>query len=424
MRSPVGSTPGMAVSRLVSRPASSDQHRHVGIAPPLRQLRGHPEAGDAGDVLGAAAATPLLAAAGELGRREDAVSRHQRTHPLGAVRLVGAEADQVHPEAVEAEAEPAQTLDRIGVDQGTRVAGADGAGDRGDLLDGADLVVGQHHGHQDRVGPDRGSHLGGIDPPAPIAADHGQLGGTRPGERLRGGQDRLVLDRADHQVTAPLRTPPLQHPAQGQVVGLGAARGEGDLARRAAGGGGHPIPGLVHGGAGLTAVLVDRGGVAEPVPQPAQHRRPHLRVERGGGGVVQVEGLHPDQSTEPGGGLCGVLQGPRAGAGGREGRARRGRRLPRRRGPRPQGEESSPRRFPGHTMMVVPPTVAILGRVAQGRFDRGPVGGVGTAPAGRMWRDGSRGRTRPWWSARGTDSTPSGDVCDRAHRDRPVAARR
>ena len=289
-----------------------------------------------------------------------------------------------------------------------RVAGADGAGDRGDVLDGADLVVGEHHGHQDRVGPDRGSHLGGIDPAAAIAADHGQLGPAGPGERVRGGQDRLVLDRADHQVAAPLRTPSLQHPAEGQVVGLGAARGEGDLAGRAAGGVGHPVPGLVHGGAGLPAVPVDRRRVAEPVPEPGQHRRPHLGVERGGGGVVQVEGLHLDQSTEPARRL------PRASWPGVDaswpglerslGASCRAEGGPPSR--RPEFTQEIPR--PHHDGGVRPPSPSRWGRPGPPR--RPPDRWRRCLPGGRMWRVGWRGHTRRSSSAIGMAGAPSAGV--------------
>ena len=51
-----------------------------------------------------------------------------------------------------------------------------------------------------------------------------------------------MLDRADHDVTAALGAPALEHAAEGQVVGFGAGAGEDDLTLRAAEHRGDAIP--------------------------------------------------------------------------------------------------------------------------------------------------------------------------------------
>jgi hypothetical protein len=128
--------------------------RRVRLLAAPRKLGGRAEAHDAGDVLGAGPALTLLAAAGDLGGGEDSVTGHQRAHALGPVRLVRAEAEEVHPQGAEAEGEPAQGLDRVGVHQGSRVAGTNGGGDGRDVLDGPHLVVGEHHRDEHGVGSD------------------------------------------------------------------------------------------------------------------------------------------------------------------------------------------------------------------------------------------------------------------------------
>jgi hypothetical protein len=204
---------------------------------------------------------------------------------------VGAEAQEVHPESVEAEREPSQSLDRVGVHQGPRVAGTDRGRDAREVLERPHLVVGEHHRDEHGVGTDSRGHRGGVDSPPSIAVDDGQLSAAGRSQVPGGGEHRLVLDGADHQVAAALCPPTLQDPAEGEVVGLRPARGEDHLPRRAAGGGGDPVAGVVHGGAGPPAVLVGRGGVAEQLPQPGQEGRAHLGVEGGGRGVVEVDGL-------------------------------------------------------------------------------------------------------------------------------------
>ena len=123
--------------------------------------------------------------------------------------------------------------------------------DLGDRLDRAHLVVGQHDADQDRLGRDGRVDLVGIDPA--VAID-GQLHDLEP-ELLQVADrvaDRVVLDRAgDDAVAARLAGP--GRALDREVVRLGPARREDDLARRGAEGSGHPLVGLVQPGPGPPA---------------------------------------------------------------------------------------------------------------------------------------------------------------------------
>jgi hypothetical protein len=88
-----------------------------------------------------------------------------------------------------------------------------------------------------------------------------------------------------------------QQAAQGQVVGLGAAGGEEDLALGDTEGAGNTLPGVVEGGPRGAARAVDAGGIpgqgVEGLDQGGAHRGP-----QGAGGVVVEVDAH--QAWVPG----------------------------------------------------------------------------------------------------------------------------
>ena len=89
----------------------------------LGRLQGSDEAGDAGDVLGAAAATGFLTAAQKVRGKGSAGLQVQGAHALGAADLVGREGGRVHAELLHVERHLAQGLHGIGVEEDAALVG-------------------------------------------------------------------------------------------------------------------------------------------------------------------------------------------------------------------------------------------------------------------------------------------------------------
>ena len=124
----------------------------------------------------------------------------------------------------------------------------------------------------------------------PVAVDGDEVdvpAATR--ERLRRLDDGRVLDRADDEVAG---LEALQVAGEGQVVGLGAAGGEDDLALGGAEGRGDGGARRFDGAPPLAAQRVQLGRVAVALAEVRQHRLEDARVDRRGRGVVEVDGLH------------------------------------------------------------------------------------------------------------------------------------
>ena len=101
---------------------------------------------DAGDVFCAAALAALLRAALDEVREDDAAAGIEHADALRPVELVGGEAQHVDVHLIDVDLHVARRLDGVGVEQNALFLA-----DRADLpdgLDGADLVVGEHDGHE------------------------------------------------------------------------------------------------------------------------------------------------------------------------------------------------------------------------------------------------------------------------------------
>ena len=151
----------------------------------------------------------------------------QGAHAFGALELVRGYREQVHVQCTDIQLHVRSRLHRVCVEQDSPVA-SHPLRDRGDRLDGADLVVGQHDADQDRLGRDGRFHVVGIDAAVAI---HRQLHDLEP--ELLQVPDRVahgvVLDRArDDSMPARLAGP--GSALDGEVVGLGPAGSEDDLA--------------------------------------------------------------------------------------------------------------------------------------------------------------------------------------------------
>ena len=178
---------------------------------------------DAGHVLGAAAAVPLLARHRSDGRPSSTPGRTTRAPtPLGPPNLWALTEMRSAPAAVRRHVEPGQGLDGVGVEHGVGGMATDDLGHLGEGLDRADLVVDQHHRH----------HGHGIASSRTAARRRGRsapsasTGADAAAERGRRVAHGVVLDGGGHDRAAPGRL----GPEHGQVVGLGPAAGEHDLA--------------------------------------------------------------------------------------------------------------------------------------------------------------------------------------------------
>ena len=116
-------------------------------------------------------------------------------------------------------------------------------------------------------------------------------------------QHRVMLDRRRHHV--PARPGGEGRGAgdaeDGEVVALGRAAREDDVAARGADDGRDLLSGLFDGAARALTILVGpAAGVAEILVEIAQHHLPHARVERGGRGAVEIDSHTRRRPPKPG----------------------------------------------------------------------------------------------------------------------------
>ena len=249
------------------------------------------EAHDRGGVQGAGAHVALLPATVQDRHQVDGPAEHQQAGPERPAELVPGHGHRVQAAGREVERERAERLHRVGVER--HVVRRRDRGQRLDRLDGADLVVGPHDRDQrDRAGVGREGRLerlgvhpaGGVDR-QPL--DHRAL---VLGQPEHGVHHRVVLDRAG-QDAAPVRVLAAALPVEAldrEVVRLGAATGEQDLAGPRPERRGEGLAGLLDQPPGGPAGRVQRRRVAD-VAQPRRHRLDRLGDHRRGRRVVEVE---------------------------------------------------------------------------------------------------------------------------------------
>ena len=174
---------------------------------------------------------------------------------LGRVQLVPGDAEQMAADGLDVDRNFAGGLDGVGVKRDFGFGG-----DFADLLDGlndAGFVVGHHDADEFRVRLERAVNVEGIDDAAGGDGQERDLDAALL--RLVGGvQNSVVLDGGGDEVVARA-----QDAEDGGVVALGAAGGEDDFGGPAVEERGNLFAGALDGGAGMLAVLVDRGSIAE-----------------------------------------------------------------------------------------------------------------------------------------------------------------
>ncbi len=200
----------------------------------LREFERDGEPHGTGHVLGARAAVALLSSPVDERLNRGVRRQQQRSDPLRGAELVARDRDGVGRRefgvAGTVEREPASELHRIGVQQRSdRVRrSAQGA----QRLQRAHLVVRGLHAHQRRAGSEGGDRGIGIHHPVSIDRDARHVD-VVPALEVRGRlEHRLVLDRADENVSVTTASQSGQREADDrEVVALGAAAGEHDLRR-------------------------------------------------------------------------------------------------------------------------------------------------------------------------------------------------
>ena len=247
-------------------------------------------------IFSASAAVGLVVGAvNELGQ-PDAGADVERADTFGRVEFVPRHRQEVYPQLVHAHPHLAHRLCRVGVHQRAVPVG-DGR-DFGNRLDGADLVVGVHDGHQDSIGCDDPLDVSGAHHPVLV---HRQVGDAvaLAFEPPAGLQHRRVLNgRGDDVVTA--LAIGRGHTLDGTVIGLAAATGEDDFCYLATQQRRHLCAGMLNCPLGLHAVGMRARRVAEVLVEVRHHRLRHATVNGRRGIVVQVNGFRHHSGSSMG----------------------------------------------------------------------------------------------------------------------------
>jgi hypothetical protein len=172
-----------------------------------------------------------------------------------------------------------------------RLGVATSSRERRDRLDRAQLVVHPHHAHDGNTLRERGVEGLGVHNPGRGDRDD-DLFTAELTDRVGGGEDRFVLDGRDgHAARRAAGAGGERRSDHGQVVGFGASPGEDHVAGFGAHRGGELAPALLDRGARLPAHAVRGRRVAEGLlAQKRQHGLADLGVNRGRGGVIEVDG--------------------------------------------------------------------------------------------------------------------------------------
>ena len=254
------------------------------------------EADRAGDVLRPGATMTLLGPALLLGEDVRPVSDVQDADALRALELVRPQRHEIRAERLDVEIDGRRRLDRIDVD-GDALARPDARDELGDRLDRADLVVGEHDRDEDRPVVELRLELVRVHPPVPVDRQLDDLEAELL-EVAEGVPDRVMFDRrGDDPVAAGLAGP--GRALQREVVRLGPARGEDDLAAAGVEPGGDALVGLIEPGPGATAEAVRRARVPERPGHVRQHGVEDLAAERGRRRVIEIDRHGPDRTPDP-----------------------------------------------------------------------------------------------------------------------------
>ncbi|CAM5194500.1 hypothetical protein BLIC30S_01843 [Bacillus licheniformis] len=233
---------------------------------------------------------PLLAAAVQDGYGGVLAAEEQGADPVRAADLVAGDGHRGEAGGREVDGDLADGLDGVGVQGDAELGG--GVGESADRHDRADLVVRPHDGGEgDGTGVAGDGLTEGLGVDAAVAVDGEVLdvGALVRGEPVDGVEHGVVLDRTGEDAGAAgvgVAAGPVEA-LHGEVVGLGAAGGEDDLAGPRAERGGEHLAPFLDGPPGASAGGVQGGGVARD-GEVGGHRLDRLGQHGRGRGVVEV----------------------------------------------------------------------------------------------------------------------------------------
>ena len=207
--------------------------------------------------------------------------------PDRAPDLVRAEGHEVHAGGELGQVEEGCGLDGVGEDAGLRGPPPHGLDDRGHRLDDAGLVVGRHDRHQGRAGGERAGHASRSSTPCASTGSSRASAPRAAAAQADSAHRRVLGGRAQHLRLAASTQRRLDHAEDGEVVRLGAARGEDDL------------PGVTPGNTATSSTASSRSrrarwagdgfrGVPERGGMDLVHGGTRLGPQRRRGRVVQV----------------------------------------------------------------------------------------------------------------------------------------
>ena len=251
-------------------------------------------ADDAGHIDGAAAQAALLFAPRHEGRNAHPLAHIQRAHSFRPVKFMGGDAQQIDGRRIHIQNIGPRRLHCVAEEQHAPLAAE--AGNLGERLHGARLVVDRHDGGENGI-PAQQSRKGGEVEHA-VRPD-GRRGDCKPFlcEQPRGRTHGGMFDGGDDDVPAPPGIG-VHRTAQRPVIRLGPAGGEIDLLRLGAEQGSDGIARGIHSGDRPPPEGVQRMGVAEMIGKAGQHLLQHARVDGRRCGVIQINALHAAPHAE------------------------------------------------------------------------------------------------------------------------------
>lgn len=201
---------------------------------------------------------------------------------------MSADADEVNSRVLEIWDAFAETLRGVHVEK--RFVLAESVGDFVQRLDDAGLIVHVHHGNEKGVRSQRGGDLAGRNRAAGIGLQEGD-GKSEFAEKFERFQNRLVFDGGGDDVAASGFLGVSAQAEDCEVVALGGSAGEDDVLALGFDHGGNLVARALHRLLGAVAVFMRAAaGVPEFLAHINEKFPLNLRVNRGGGVAIQIDG--------------------------------------------------------------------------------------------------------------------------------------